>query len=254
MSKYECKTEEVRIAHDGKQVYGVRYLPQKEGKCPAVIMSHGFNGVGKDFVLEGELLAENGFFAIACDFCGGSPRSKSSGTTEEMSVETEKKDLFAIIDYVKSLPCVDADHIFLLGASQGGFVSALAAAQRAGEICGIILIYPAFCIPDDWNARFPDKADIPETVALWGVTLGACYFQAVHDLDPFALIGAYQGPVLIIHGENDSVVNVSYARRAEKTYAHAELIVYPGEDHGFTPAKRREAAETALAFVQKHAR
>ena len=57
-------------------------------------------------------------------------KSKSDGKTTEMSVLTEVKDLEVVIDYVSTLPYVNKDKIFLMGCSQGGFVSALVTFAR----------------------------------------------------------------------------------------------------------------------------
>lgn len=59
---------------------------------------------------------------------------------------TEVADLNAVVDMIKTLDFVDTDNIFLLGRSQGGFVSALTAAQREDDIQGMVLFYPAFVI------------------------------------------------------------------------------------------------------------
>ena len=48
---------------------------------------------------------------------------------------------------------IDKKRIVLIGESQGGLVSALAAAERKRQISSLILIYPALCIPDNINDR-----------------------------------------------------------------------------------------------------
>ncbi len=241
----------VTIPCGNRKIYGEVYLPGTEGKCPAVIMSHGYNGSHKDYVEEGMTFASHGFLAIAFDFCGGTVRSKSSGKTTEMTIDSEREDLLAVLDYVKSMEKVDREHIFLMGASQGGFVSALAAAVRPEEISGLAMYYPALCIPDDWTGKFLDKNDIPEELELWGNTLGRGFFQSVYGMDVFGTIGAYSGRVLIIHGDQDSVVPLAYSERAKEVYRNAQLVVYPGEDHGFRPDKRTEAIRLVLEFMQK---
>lgn len=57
---------------------------------------------------------------------------------------------------------VDTDHIFLLGASQGGMVSAITAAEHTKEIRGLMLLYPAFVLVDDAKERFQSVDEIPE--------------------------------------------------------------------------------------------
>ena len=66
-----------------------------------------------------------------------------------MMILTEKGDLLEVVKYVQSNTGVDPGKIILVGCSQGGFVSALAAAVLDAQIAGLVLQYPALCIPDD---------------------------------------------------------------------------------------------------------
>ncbi len=95
-----------------------------------------------------ELLADMGFLAVTFDFCGGGIISRSDGRSQDMTVLTEKADLLAVIEGVKTQ--FSPKGITLLGCSQGGFVSGLLAAELGKEkIERLILFYPAVCIPDD---------------------------------------------------------------------------------------------------------
>ena len=47
---------------------------------------------------------------------------------------------------------VNPDETVLMGCSQGGFVSAIAASRLHDKISKLVLFYPAFCIPDDARA------------------------------------------------------------------------------------------------------
>lgn len=89
-----------------------------------------------------------------------------------------------------------------------------------------------------------DPQDIPEVIDCGPMKLGRCYPACVLDMDPFAEIVGYQGPVLIVHGDADRIVDVSYAvkaRRAwkkagaakEKEQSHCHLKVLKGAGHGF---------------------
>ncbi|MFR3320110.1 MAG: alpha/beta hydrolase family protein [Lachnospiraceae bacterium] len=144
-----------------------------------MILSHGYNGKGSDFCKEAAFFAEHGIVACTFDFCGGSVHSDSSMDTRRMSVLTEKEDLDEMISFVKAHREVAAGQLFLLGGSQGGFVTTLAAAERPDGIRGLILYYPAFCIPDDWRKEYPDPSKIPESREFWGMELGKAYFSAV---------------------------------------------------------------------------
>lgn len=73
--------------------------------------------------------------------------SKSDGKFRDMSLETEKRDLLCVMDYVARLKYVNSSKLILVGESQGGVVSCMVAAERSVD--KLILLYPALCIPDD---------------------------------------------------------------------------------------------------------
>ena len=78
------------------------------------------------------------------DFCGGSLNGNSDVDFHwNMTVMTEKEDLSAVIDFVKTKDYVDQDHLFLLGQSQGGLIGALAAADRKEDVAAMLPVYPS---------------------------------------------------------------------------------------------------------------
>ncbi len=240
-------TKDITIRHNNRNISGRLYLPQKD-KFPMVILSHGFNGHGDDFSEYAETLAENEIGACTFDFCGGSLRSKSDWTTTEMTVFTEKEDLSAVIDTVKNQYGID--NIFLFGASMGGLVSALCSEEYSDEIKGLILLYPAFCVADNWNEYFPDVDDIPEIHRVWEVPLCKCFFETLHGFDVFEQIGNYSKNVLIMHGDKDNIVPLEYSDRANKIYKNSKLQVFSGEGHGFSANGDRRVAEMLVDFIK----
>jgi dienelactone hydrolase len=245
-----CIKEVVKIKHHNRELYGVSYLPENKEKYPVVIFSHGFNGTNSDFAANSEYLAQNGIGAYCFDFCGGSINSKSDFKTSEMSIFTEKEDLCAAIDTIKNWDNVDRDNIFLFGASQGGLVTALVADEYVEQIKGILLLFPALCIADDWNRKFPTLDSIPEVEDLWGVTLGRVFFETIHGYDVFENIGKFNKNVLIFHGDEDEVVALEYGKRASKLYPNAKIEVFKGEGHGFSEAGNKKVAEMTYEFIK----
>ncbi len=242
-------TKDFTVSHHKRNISARLYAPDKE-LYPIVIFSHGFNGCGDDFTRHAKYLADNGVGAVTLDFCGGSLRSRSSLKTEEMTVFTEKEDLCAVIDFVKSLKHTDADNIFLFGASMGGLVSALTADERTRDIRGLILLYPALCVADDWNRRFPDADSVPEIFDVWGVPLGKEFFKTLHSFDVFENIGKYRGGVLIMHGDKDEVVPFEYGSKADKLYQNSRFVLFCGEGHGFTADADKRMTQMLLNFVR----
>ena len=228
---FECKRGDLTIR-------GTEYRPEGEN-LPVAIVSHGFMAWQDTVRHYAKELARLGYCSYCFDFCGGSvmKKGKSDGATTDMSVLTEVQDLEAVINYVQSLPYNSKD-LMLMGCSQGGFVSALVAAKHPGLVNKLVLFYPALCIPDDARAgkmmfaKF-DPKNIPERINCGPMKLGRCYPADVIDMDPIAEIKSYHGPVLIVHGTKDKIVNLDYSRQAQQSYPNAKLHIIEGGAHGF---------------------
>lgn len=222
--------EEFSIDHGEKHIYGELYRPNERENCPVLIMSHGFNGNSEGMRYEAECVAKRGAAVYCYDFCGGGLRSKSSGTTLEMTIPSEQEDLKIAVEQIKKLSWVDKDRIFLFGGSQGGFVTALTAPDLDG-IAGVFLEFPAFCIPDDWR-RIRETAK-EEIVECMGVPLGRCFADTLPEYDVFGKAAEYAGPVVVFHGTEDGLVPISYSEKLCEKYKNATLIRFPGQKHGF---------------------
>ena len=243
--------KELKIADGSNTIYGKMYTPSKEGVYPAIIMSHGYNGTNSDFVNECRYFAQNGYAAYAFDFCGGSGRSKSTGKSTDMTIFTEKSNLLAVFNHIKTLNYIDSKQIYLFGGSQGGLVTTLVAEEVAEEVKGMVLYFPALNIPDDWRAKYPSINRVPDVIPFWGLKLGKNFVTSIHDFYTFDHIGKFPKNVLILYGKKDAIVPYSVIEKAKNTYPHCELILYPNDGHGFTPATGVKARGEVLKFMQK---
>ena len=247
VSAFECKRDNLTIR-------GMEYRPEGDG-LPIAIVCHGFMANQKTVTQYAKELARMGYCTYTFDFCGGSvlKMGKSDGETTDMSVLTEVRDLEAVIEYTKSLPYT-GEELLLMGCSQGGFVSALVAAKHPGLVSKLVLFYPALCIPDDARsgrmmlAKF-DPKNIAERLNCGPMKLGSCYVADVIGMDPIAEIRLYRGPVLIVHGTKDSIVNPQYSRQAQRAYPNAKLHIIQGGAHGFS--KKHDAI--AMAHLRRFA-
>ncbi|TDO94849.1 hypothetical protein DFR79_102228 [Halanaerobium saccharolyticum] len=247
---YSYGEKVIKINQNGRQIHGVLYLPKRESKSPLVIFSHGYNGSNEDFRMNSEYLAARGIAAYSFDFCGGSVNSKSDLKTTEMTLFTEKEDLCAVINHFQGREKIDQNNIFLFGGSQGGLVSALTAEERREDIKGLLLLFPAFCIADNWNQKFPDSEDIPETHEFWGMRLGRKFFETIQGYDVYKNIGKYNKNVQIFVGDQDSIATAASCKKASKLYSDVELEIFDGEGHGFSEAGNRKVAEMTYQFVE----
>ncbi len=250
---FECKRDNLTIR-------GTEYRPIGTN-LPIAIVCHGFmafQDTVKQYAVE---LANMGYLTYTFDFCGGSAiKGKSNGLTTEMSVLTEVKDLERVIDYAAGRKYANQNNIAVMGCSQGGFVSALAAAKETYHINKLILFYPAFCIPDDANAgkmmfaKFePDN--LPEIIRCGPMKLGKCYVEDVIKMNPFEGIKGYKKDVLIIHGAKDKIVNANYSKRAFDVYKNTisnrntRFEIIKNGRHGFSKKSDKIAIEILKDFM-----
>ena len=77
------------------------------------------------------------------------------------------------------------------------------------------------------------------------------------DMDPFAEIAPYPGPVLIVHGTRDHIVQPDYACRAYEEYrnrgvagASVCLEMIEGGGHGVSRGHDRRAIEKLVQFAK----
>ena len=233
---------------NGKNIFGKLYIPDtKAKKYPTVILSHGFNSIGDDMADIALTFAENGFLAYTFDYCGGSTRSHSDGKTTEMSIISEQNDLKAVIDMMSELDISDSGQIYLYGESQGGFVAALTAAEMPERIAAMILLYPAFCIPDQWLSKDPESMAKP--FAFMGdMLLSKKFYDDVPRYDVYDRVSRYNSPVMIFHGDSDELVALSYSERLKKTFPNAKLKVINGAGHGFYGDDREYVKRAVVKF------
>ena len=243
-----------KVLRDGMTIRGIEYRPEGEN-LPIAIVSHGFLANYKTTKHYAKQFAQWGYAAYCYDFIGGGIGCHSDGKLKDMTVMTEKKDLGAVIEYVSGLSYTDSGRLTLAGCSQGGFVSAMVASDMGQAVEKLILFYPALCIPDDARKgqmmlfKF-DPKNIPDTLKGGPLTLSGKYARCVVDMDPFAVIRSYRGPVLLMHGTEDKIVNVSYAYQAKEAYGdNCTLCIYPGAGHGFNKQEDQVAFRDIQAFL-----
>lgn len=251
--KFDVKVKRFDIPSDGHCLYGQLMLPKDcKEKRPTIICSHGFNGsyhYFRDGV--GMCLAMSGYAVYCFDYYAGSVHSRSGGDTREMSVFSERKQLNDVIAFIRKQDFCDAENLFLWGESQGGFVAAITAAQHTDDVRAVALFYPAFCLEDDFFKRYAALTDMPESVLWMGVPISRKYYEGLLDFDAYAEAGKYKQPVLIVHGDADKTVDLSYGRRAQAAYENARLEILPGEDHGFSPRGKMKAAKLVYDFFEE---
>ncbi len=249
-------TREISCRNGEKNIWGVAYLPEPaQEPLPLVIFSHELGSTHKTGIGYAELLAGAGIAVYCFDFCGGTvgEGNRSDGTNAGMSVMTEVSDLEAVLDAAKTWAFVDPARIVLMGASQGGTVTALAGCRRSSEITAMVLLYPALNIISDLRQGFGSPERVPPAFDMFRgwIRVSRRYALDVWDTDVFAELAGYPAPVLLLHGDSDRAVRLCWSEQAAKTIPNCEFHVIPGGAHGFTDKPFREAAAFVLRFVRE---
>lgn len=230
---YRFSPYEVGIPHedvefatpDGTRLAGWWF--DRPGSERVVIISHGHRGNKSDMLGIGPGLWRAGNSVLLFDFRGNG----DSQDGPQSLAHYEQADLRAAIAYAAERRPDAA--IVLVGFSMGAAVSILVAAQEP-RVRAVVLDSP-FADLRGVVAHALGKLRLPPIPLLWLTDRAtrARYGYGFHEVSPVAAIGAMAPrPVLLMHGEADSVIPLEHAHRL---YAAAgdpkQLRVFPGLDH-----------------------
>lgn len=220
------------------ELYALLGLPDlpENGQCPMVLLSHGFKG-NLNYPLWPPLvqaLNARGIGTLRFDFNGA---GKSAGEFVNMTVPNEIEDLLNVIAWVRKQPFTK--NISLVGHSQGGVVSGMAAGECGAEqIAALVLLSAAAVLRDDalrgdtQGTKYdPWHLDKPWYLLAGKLHLGRPYIQTAMNLPIYETTAKYDGPTLIMNGMADRVVPYTYAERYKQALPQAELVIVPGENH-----------------------
>lgn len=252
--KYQVLEQDWNINQDGVNIYGRLYLPQNlPGKKKAVILSHGLAGNYRDVTKYAQYLAGQGYVAYAFDYPGGAKNGCSTGVGQlNMSIFTEEQNLKTVLNAVRNRSDVDRYQVSLLGESQGGAVSAMLASKYPKEVKSLILLYPAFSITDYAQVAFKSINRVPDTLNLFGFTVGKNYFAKLFNYDLLKSATKYNGPVLIMHGTDDIIVPETYSEKANKKFKHSKLYIFKHAGHDFKGKYVTRANRLITDFLKKN--
>ena len=249
-------TQEIWVQNGDDRIYGVAYVPAAEDgkKVPLVIFSHELGNDHTSGERYAERLAEAGYAAYVFDFRGGTVGgNKSDGSNSEMSILTEASDLESVLAAAKTWDFVDPDKIVLLGGSMGGLVTSVVGSTHQDEIAGMILMYPALSAKVDSGAeQYQSEDEIPEDVSLFGgwIHVGKNYITDLWTVDFDQMLSSYQGHMLLLHGDKDSTVPISYSEEAKEIIPDCEFYVIKDGGHEFFGQPFEDAMGYILAYLE----
>lgn len=244
--------QEFYITDDGIRLHAKLDVPGGVEKCPLCIVIHGFTGHMEEthIIAAAKTLNECGIASLRVEMYG---HGQSGGEFRNHTLYKWVSNALAVVEYAKNLDFVT--DLYITGHSQGGLLTMLIAGMRPDDFKAAIPLSPAWMIPD--SARegnmlgMPfDPNHIPEELSEGPLRLSGNYIRVAQTIHPEDEIRRYDGPVLIIQGDEDEAVPLSYAKKAAELYKNAELVIIPGDDHCYT--RHLDEVTAALkAFLQK---
>ncbi len=233
--------EKVRVPGRDIMMGGYLFKPEAGNPPhPALIVLHGFGRNAWTDRHLAELAAASGYKVLLLSLRGwlGSEGENDQGLRQP-------DDVIAAIDWLRRLPSVDPGRIGLIGASMGGQVALLAAAQRPAIRC-VAALFP----PSDIEAWYHENPFVqPYLDDLCGV-------EGLAARSPINRANEISVPVLMMHGDKDENVPLDQSLRMTETLRSAgkdaELLIVSGASHFFSMRESTIARQRLFAFLRAH--
>ena len=204
------------------------------GKCPLVIVIHGFTGHMEErhITAVSSMLNQIGCASLRVDMYG---HGSSGGEFRNHTLYKWISNAVTVIDYAQSLDFVS--DIYLLGHSQGGLTVMLVAAIKRDVIKGIVPMSPAIVIPECarrgnvLGVSF-DPDHVPQEIrSPDGWVLSGNYIRIAQTIHVEEAVARYAGPVLLVHGAADKTIPVQCSEKASEQYRNADFKMIQGDTH-----------------------
>ena len=205
-------------------------------RVPLVIIIHGFTGhMEEDHIIAAQkAMNEAGISVLRAEMYG---HGQSDGEFKNHTLYKWVTNALSVVAYAKTLDFVT--DLYLCGHSQGGLLTMLIGGMCPDDFKAIIPLSPAWMIPETardgsiLGVNF-DPQHIPEKLTFDDKELSGDYVRVAQTIHVEDEIARYNGPVLIIHGDDDEAVPYSYGVKASQMYKNAKLVTIHGDDHCYT--------------------
>ena len=228
----------------GVQVPATLVTPDGLDSYPVVVLAHGHGGSREENVGFGAIadaLAAQGIASIRMDFpgCGESTESFQNNTLTNM-----KADVLAALDYVQTN--LNVTKVGLFGYSMGGRIVLELVAE--GTVPDAVALLAPAADNTDLKGLFGAEegfAALRETAEKDGYAVFTTIYGQVQELskawfDDFDVhadvkadaAAAWQGPVLVVWGQDDEAVSPSVSASVAEAL-NAQTVDATGEGHGY---------------------
>lgn len=254
-------------ARDGLSIQTILTMPpdhdpQVNEALPAILLPHG--GPARydrfDFNWIAQYFANRGYAVVQPNFRG----SEGFGKAFEQAGDGEmggkmQDDLTDAIGALSQAGLIDAERVCIVGASYGGYAALAGVTFEPSPYKCAIAIAPLsdleFWLGDKKRAR--DRNDW--VLSYWERKILGEDSDArdLYEISPVNFAEDVTVPVLLLHGDDDTVVPIHHStdmlRALERADKHVELIKLKGEDHWLSVADTRlQTLREMDRFIAEH--
>lgn len=252
-------------AADGMEIPAYLTLPpgREARNLPLIMLPHGGPGARDEpgFDHWSQLLASRGYAVLQPQFRG----STGYGTAHLEAGYGQwgrkmQSDLTDGVHYLRDQGIADPERVCIFGWSYGGY-AAMAGATLDPETYRCSIAGAGVSDLPRMLAWERDQTGGKDTIVMrfWKRFMGAERINdnSIAQVSPARLADRVQGPVLLIHGRDDSVVPYEqselFQRALERAGKDVEMVELRGEDHWLSRASGRLRVSQALIdFLQRH--
>lgn len=264
------KTADVRIvsykAQDGLDISGYLTLPRgrEPANLPLVVLPHGGPAVRDDagFDWWAQALASRGYAVFQPNFRGSDglgPALLEAGYGEwGRKMQTDLSDG---VRHLAGRGLIDPQKVCIVGASYGGYAALAGMTLESGVYKCAVAVAPVSDLRSMLASeeRFTSKGNRNSAIRYWNRFMGAegAGDRTLDERSPARLADRVQGPILLIHGREDTTVPYDQSTRMQTALQAAgkdsRLVTLEDEDHylSFAGTRRQMLTET-VAFLEQH--
>ncbi|MGB5216115.1 MAG: acyl-CoA thioester hydrolase/BAAT C-terminal domain-containing protein [Anderseniella sp.] len=231
------------------------YVPKTGKPCPGIVVLHGSDGGRAGWSQwQALLFATQGFCALAPNYSKGG-NGWHSGDILNVDLDDTEEALIWLRNHEAT-----TGKVGLFGSSRGG--------EHALLATGLMVEFESMGVPDAVAVHSPSDTIVgafiarnfdPDNRGIWDPALRAWRWRgSSENLLPTSPIPieCYSGPVMLTHGEADTVWTVECTRRLEERLIangrKPEVYYYAGQDHQFSPEAHNLQHNRLTAFFQRH--
>lgn len=246
----------------------VAYLTKPTGReprgLPLIVLPHG-GPAARDkagFDWWAQALASRGYAVLQPQFRGseglGVPLLEAGYGEWGRKMQS---DLADGVKYLADAGMIDPSRVCIVGASYGGYAALAGMTIDPGvyrcavSVAGISDLTEFLTV----ERREGGRSRFNEGLRYWQRFMGVTSESdpSLVERSPAQLVSRIEGPILLIHGRDDTVVPFEQSRIMDRAMRAAgkdvELVSLEGEDHFMTfPATRRQMLTATIEFLEEH--